>query len=106
MAVRVQSLRIGLGKDKEAAYNTPSTTFVRFPKIGMEISSPSAITESDAAWIGKGDEFARNLFKSHTDVSQRISKYGSCEFLTFMLAYLLGGVSETTGTYTIKPINP
>jgi hypothetical protein len=106
MATRVQSLLQGLGKAKEADYNTASSTFVSFPKINMDIVSPLATNEDNADWIGKGNEFATQLFKTNVDVSGRLQKYGSAEFLTYILAYGLGGVAEATGVYTLTPINP
>ena len=106
MATRVQSLQIGLGKAKEAAYNTPSASFIRLQKINMDITSPVSSNETDADWIGKGNEFAETLFKTNTDVSNRMQKYGSAEFLTYVLAYGLGVVDETTGVYTITPADP
>jgi hypothetical protein len=106
MATRVQSLILGLGLSAEDSYNTASADFLRFTKVNMDITSPVSSNETDADWIGKGNEFAENLFKTNTDVSNRIQKFGSAEFLTYILAYGLGVVSETSGVYTITPADP
>ena len=106
MATRVQSLVLGMGLAAEAAYNTPSATFLRFTKVNMDITSPDFNNESDADWIGKGNEFAGNLFKTNVDVQNRISKFGSAEWLTYILAYGLGNVTDAAGVYTITPLDP
>jgi hypothetical protein len=107
MATRVQSLILGLGLAKEAAYNTASATFMRLSKINMDITSPISSVETDRDWIGKGNEFATTLFKTNTDVTNRIQKYGSAEFLTWLLCYGLGHVVESPSlTYTITPLDP
>lgn len=106
MATRVQSLVVGMGLAKESAYNTASSSFIRFEKTNMDITSPESNNETDATWIGKGVEFAENLYPVNNDTSNKIEKYGSVEFMTAALAYGLGNVSQTSGTYTITAMNP
>ena len=106
IATRDQSLLFGLGLAKESAYNTPSASFLRMTKVNADITSPASNIESDKDWIGKGDEFSREIFKTNVDVAGRIQKFGSAEWLTYVLAYGLGGVTEATGSYMLKPLDP
>lgn len=112
MPSRVQNLVIGLGIHKQADITTQSTDFICFPKLNMDITNPTATTENNSAWIGKGTEYATSdgIFKVARDVKNRIEKYGSAEFVTWALAYTLGNVSQSgsgaSGVYTITPIDP
>jgi hypothetical protein len=107
-AARVQSLVLGLGKAKQADIETASASFLRFSKIDKDITSTGFTTETDAPEIGKGSEFAsqHGVFPVAYTPSGRLEKYAGAEFMTWALAYALGGVSEATGTYTITPIDP
>lgn len=62
-------------------------------------------TESDAAEIGKGSEFATQVFPVSWDVSGSIEKYLSSELAAWAFAFGLGtaNLNEAAGTYTITP---
>jgi hypothetical protein len=68
------------------------------------------VFENDAAEIGKGHEFITETFPSHYEVANRIEKYASAEFVTWVCAYGLGNVVQTGSaapyTYIMTPINP
>lgn len=104
MASRVQNLNIGLGKDSQADIDTASTTFMRVLKLNEDVTSESFNTESNAAEIGKGMEFATETFTVSKTPSGRIEKYGTAEFTIWSFAYAMGTVGEATGLYTITPL--
>lgn len=112
MATRVQSLILGLSTNKQTSISTAqsSTNMVRFKKLNTSLTSPSYVTETDAAEIGKGNEFISQVFPSHMNVANTLEKYGSSEWVTWATAYGLGNVTMTGSTapysYTITPINP
>jgi len=110
MPARIQQLILGLGKAKQTNISTAATSFLRFKKLDMALTTPKPVFENDAAEIGKGHEFISQTFPSHYDVANRIEKYASAEFATWVCAYGLGNVAVTgTGapyTYTIVPIDP
>jgi len=57
------------------------------------------VNEDDAAEIGKGHEFATQLFKSHYNMpAYEISKYLSSEWAAFVMAFSLGNVTLTGST--------
>jgi hypothetical protein len=85
---------------------TPSATFLRFRQLNAELAPSGFTTENDAAEIGKGDEFISGIFPVSWNPLARIDKYSSAEFMTWAFCYALGGVTEVTGTYTIKPLDP
>jgi hypothetical protein len=103
---RVQGLKIATGLAAESSYNTASSTFLGWEQLNLDIISPDSNTENDSAWIGKGNEFAENIFPTYNDVQGTFEKYGSAEWMTYGLCYALGGVSYSSPTYTITPINP
>jgi len=110
MSARVQGLILGLGKNKQANIATASATFLRFKKIDTTLTSPHAVTENDAAEIGKGNEFISAVYPVSYDVANRIEKYASAEFTAWAWAYALGSVVESGATpnfiLTVVPINP
>lgn len=106
MPSRVQQLKFGLGSGKQANITTAGSTFLTFRKLNMDLTTPKYNTENDSAEIGKGNEFITQVFPVAYDVSNRIEKYASAEFVTWCLAYGLGKVTFGGGTYTITPIDP
>src|SRR5215831_15552129 len=106
MASRIQSKVLGLGLGKQPNITTVSPTFLRFRQLNAELAPTGFQTETDASEIGKGDEFASTVFPVAWNPLARIDKYASSEFVTWAFAYALGGVTEATGTYTLKPLDP
>ena len=105
MATRVQNLIKAFGKAKQADIATASASFLQFTKLNTSITSPDPVFENDAPEIGKGNEFALHTFPSHYNIQDSVEKYSTAEFLTYACAYGLGNVSETTGVYTITPLD-
>ena len=108
MAARIQSKVLGLSIDAQPDIKTASTNFIRFRQLNMELAPSGLQTENDAAEIGKGDEFVSitGVFPVSWNPLGRIDKYSSSEFMTWAFAFGMGGVTEATGTYTIKPLDP
>jgi hypothetical protein len=107
MASRIQNKILGLGLAKQTDIATASLTFIRFRQLNAELAPSGLVTENDAAEIGKGDEFisSTGVYPVSWNPLARIDKYSSAEFMCWAFAYALGGVTEVTGTYTIKPID-
>ena len=108
MASRIQNKIFGLGLDAQADIHTPSITFLRFSQLNAELAPSGFMTENDAAEIGKGTEFISDtgVYPVSWNPLARVDKYSSAEFMCYAFAYALGAVTEATGTYTIKPIDP
>lgn len=108
MPARVQSLIFALGSAKQADISTASTTFNRFLKLDSDVPTLKYGTETDKDEIGKGNEFISSggVFPTAYDVSGRIEKFGSAEFVAWAWAYALGNVALATALYTINPIDP
>jgi hypothetical protein len=109
MASRVQGKRMGVGKAAQADISTPSGSFLTFTQLNHKIASPMLRTENDATWIGKGNEFASQVFKVSNDAGDQIQEYGSTEITTWAWCYGLGN-SAVTGSgpysYTATPLTP
>jgi hypothetical protein len=108
MASRIQNKIFGLGIDCQSDISTPSQSFVRFRQLNAELAPSGFVTENDAAEIGKGNEFisSTGVYPVSWNPLARVDKYSSAEFMTYAWAYAMGDVTEVTGTYTIKPIDP
>jgi hypothetical protein len=108
MASRIQNKILGLGLHRQADIVTPNATFIRFRQLNAELAPTGFLTENDAGEIGKGNEFISNtgVYPVSYNPLARIDKYSSAEFMTWAFAFALGGVTETTGVYTIVPTDP
>ncbi len=108
MPARVQALNFAVGSAKQADIITKSTTFLKIPKLNMDVPFLSYNTETDKDWIGKGNEFisANGVYLTNVDTTGRIQRYGSAEFVCWAWAYALGNTALATGLYTARPIDP
>lgn len=78
-------------------------------KTDPAMAAFNPVNENDAAWLGKGHEFATRQFPSYNDGSGSIQKYLSSEMGIWASAFGLGSAAITgTGpyVYTIVPIDP
>ncbi|HUS96799.1 MAG TPA: hypothetical protein VMX97_08685 [Hyphomicrobiaceae bacterium] len=79
----------------------------RLNKVNATLATMRLNTESDAEDLGKGHEFATQLYKTSWDVNGTIEKYLSSEAATWAFIFGLGGYTESPAkTYTIKPLDP
>jgi hypothetical protein len=108
MPTRIQNALIGLGITAQTNISTPasSTTFIVVPKLDDEIYVDDFGTETNASWIGKGTEFATEVFPTAFNLAGKLEKYGGIEFMTWAWAGALGNIVYASGTYTLVPINP
>ena len=107
MATRIQAMVLGMGVKKQTNITTIAdpTSFVRMRKTDAGVYFSDFMTEDDAAEIGKGSEFATQVYPTNWDLMGDIQKFGSNEFVTWCWAYALGNVTYAAPTYTIVPIN-
>ena len=108
----IQETQIAFGRVRQSALHTANilANFIRVNKLNAPLMNVQLVTEDDAAWIGKGHEFAEANYASHWDVSGTMEKIASAEFLGWALAFAMGKV-ETDGegptyTHTITPMDP
>lgn len=109
---RAQELIVAFGKNKQADISTAAVAgeLWRLGKLNAQFGDPQWVTENDAAELGKGNEFAANIYKSHVMCGFSIEKYLSSEFAAWLFAFGLGKVTESGSgspyTYTCKPLVP
>jgi len=107
----IRELLIGFGKGKQTNITTANilAQIWRLAKLNVELANPRYVTENDAAELGKGHEFATQLFKSHIESGpHRLEKYLSSEFAAWLVAFGLGKVVKSglgPYTYTCTPLN-
>ena len=113
MPARIQQKVLLLSQGKQSAIATlyaGSPGFLQFTQLNSDLATPNFGIETDAPEIGKGNEFAQNIFPTVFDPSGSLDKYGSVEWTTWAWGFALGGVTVAGGsppyTYTIVPINP
>lgn len=111
MPARIQETLIGFGKGKQTDIATANlvANVWRMNKLNAALANQKLNTEDDAAEIGKGHEFATQVFKTSWDVTGQIEKYCSSDFLAWVMAFGLGKVvksgSSPNFTYTCTPLN-
>lgn len=112
MPANIREMLIGFGKNKQADLATANTAagIWRLGKLNTSFAGPKLNTENDAAELGKGHEFATQVFKTSWDVAGQIEKYLSAEFAAWAMAFGLGKVVKTGSTpnfiYTCTPLDP
>jgi hypothetical protein len=89
--------------------NTPAEMW-SFTKTNATTMAVTPVTETDAADIGKGDEFPTQVFPVSMDATVTVEKYASSEFLAWVFAFATGNVVKTAaGTgwkYCAEPSDP
>ena len=108
VGTRIQGLKLGLGVGKQTNITTlpGSPSWLLIEKTNLDVFTSQHKTETDEDWIGKGNEFATQVFAVNKELGGRIEKFGSAEFVTYGWAYALGGVSFAGGIYTLTPQDP
>ena len=99
----------GFGKQTDIATANLVATMWRMTNLSTKPWAQNPVSEDDAAEVGKGFEFATQLFKSHyAPPEQEISKYLSAEFAAWAFSFGLGNVVKSGTTpnfiYTVLPI--
>ena len=80
-------------------------------KVNPALSTVNPVNETNALDIGKGNEFASQVFPSYQDASIALEKYVSSEFLAWVFCFATGKATKTaagTGgfTYAAVPNDP
>lgn len=108
----ISELLTGWSFGKQSDIVTANTTNIwRQTNLNRKPWAQNPVAEDDANEIGKGHEFATQLFKSHyDDPGYEVQKYLSAEIAAFGFAYGLGNVVKTGSSpnfiYTITPALP
>jgi hypothetical protein len=103
---------IGFGKCKQADIATANTLagIWRLGKLNTSFGGPKLNTENDAPELGKGHEFATQVFKTSWDVQGQLEKYLSSDLAAWVMAFSLGHVVKSGTTpnwiYTCTPLDP
>lgn len=112
MPANIREKLIGFGKARQADIATANTVanIWRLNKLNTTIADPRLNTENDAAELGKGHEFATEVFKTSWDVNGQIEKYLSSDFAAWAMGFGLGKASKSGTTpnfiYTCTPFDP
>ncbi len=107
---KTREILIGMGFAKQADIATPNTAVGIFSmkKLNTSFATPKLNTENDALELGKGHEFATQIFNTSWDVQGQIEKYLSSDFAAWVMAFSLGNVVKSGTTpnfiYTCKPL--
>src|ERR1019366_3321882 len=96
MSKNILQTVIGIGFKKQAVLQTASTAadVWRLSKLNAALAVVNPTNEDDANEIGKGHEFAENIFKVNMDASGSIEKYISSEMMAWLFAMAFGKVTE------------
>lgn len=103
---------IGFGFAKQAALATANTLagIWRLGNLSSSYAEPKLATENDKDELGKGHEFATQVFPTSWDLAFQIEKYLSSDWAAWAYAFALGKVVKTGSTpnwiYTITPLDP
>jgi hypothetical protein len=94
-----QETLIGVSFRKQSAIGTGVSAtgdFWRIAKTNAALATVDATTESDAADIGKGDEFARNVYPLAQNTTVPIEGYLTSQKLAWAMCFGLGKTTKTT----------
>jgi hypothetical protein len=105
---------IGISFRQQSALGTPVTNaaeFWRIAKTNASLASVVINTEDDAQDIGKGDEWANNVYLTSKDVNVPLEGYLTSQKLALAFAFGFGKTTKTTPaagayTYTCVPADP
>jgi hypothetical protein len=112
MPANIRETKIAFGYKKQTSLQTPNVAgdMWSLSKTNASLTTVTLNTENDAAWLGKGHEFATQVFKSHWDVSGSIEKFLTSEIAAWAFVFGLGNrVKSGTPpaiTYTCTPQDP
>ena len=112
MPANIRETKIGFGYKKQTDLSTPNVSgdIWSLTKTNAALATVTLNTENDAAELGKGHEFATQVFKSHWDVSGSIEKFLTSEIAAWAFVFGLGNRTKSGTppaiTYTCTPQDP
>ncbi len=97
MTAKTREILIGFGFAKQADIATANTLagVWSLKKLNTSLANPNLNTENDAPELGKGNEFATEVFRTSWDVAGQIEKYLTSDFAAWAMAFGLGHVVPT-----------
>lgn len=92
MSVTVRQSLIGFGYTAQSALQTSNIAgdLIRVNKLNASLANLEAVTENDAAEIGKGSEFAQNSYLVNWNTSGALEKYLSSEMAAWLFGFAFG----------------
>ena len=106
MPANVRETLIAFSKGKQVDVATINSTLLRLNKVNAQFASMRLNSETDAADIGKGHEWATRVYNTSWDATGRIEKYLSSVWAAYAFGFVLGSVAEAAPNYTITPLDP
>src|SRR5690349_966089 len=110
MSYNVQQAVFGVGFKPQTALHTANSEadIWRVSKINAGFNKFSLTTETDAAEVGKGSEFAEAVYPVSFDISGSLEKILSSELAAWAFAFGLGtaNLTEVGGVYTVSEMDP
>jgi hypothetical protein len=112
MTAKTREILIGFGFAKQTDIVTANTVagVWSLKKLNTSLANPNLNTENDAPELGKGNEFATQVFRTSWDVAGQIEKYLTSDFAAWAMCFGLGHVVPTGGggnlIYTCTPLDP
>lgn len=107
-AANIRETRMAIGYEDQSDLTTPNIAaqMFSFTKLNDSLAELTPQTETDATWIGKGDEFPTESFLDSWSVQVAVEKYLGSQILAHSAVYGLGGFSYGGGVYTCTPADP
>ena len=108
----VQETKIAFGYKPQTDVATINliTDMWSLTKVNPSLSVVNPVNETNALDIGKGNEFASQVFPSHVDTSAGLEKYVSSEFMAWLFCFTTGKATKApAGTgfkYDAVPNDP
>ena len=113
MPANIRETLIGISFRKQADLATlpGAANFWRVAKTNVQLADGSLVTESDALDVGKGDEFASNIYLLNWNAAIQLEAYMTSQKLAWAAVFGLGKFTKTTPeagayTYTCVPADP
>lgn len=108
----IQETKIAFGYVPQTDVATANTAMQiwSLTKTNPALSVVNPVNETDAADIGKGDEFPSNVFPSHQDAAVAVEKFVSSQIMAWLFCFTTGKATKTVaGTgwhYAAVPGDP
>lgn len=113
MSANIREIISALAFRKQANISTlpGAANFFTLSRTNDSTAEINPGTEDDALDLGKGNEWANNVFPLAVDVNVPYEKYASSEIFAYLGAFGLGSFAKTTPDtgvirYTCVPLNP